>query len=151
MSKDKSPTSVNLREDHQEWMDAENINRSGLINELIEEYRNGPTEAEYAAKEYRKQQLETDIAQARSTVETKEKQLERIKSELNELETEEQRQKKAEIESAAKALDVAELNSAGVYVAEDAEHIEREAERVGCSPEKLEEVAIQIYKGEYND
>ena len=151
MSKNKSPVSVNLREDHKEWMDAENINRSSLINELITQYRNGPTQAEYAAKEYRKQQLQTDIAQAKTTIETKQEQLERIESELSKLKEKESKQNRKEIETAAKALDVTELKSTGVYIADSDEHIKQEAERVGCTPEELKDVAIQMYKGEYNE
>jgi hypothetical protein len=143
MSKEKTPVSVNLRDDHKEWMDAENINRSALVNDLIEQYRNGPAKAEYAAKEYRKQQLQVDIEKARAEINTKKPQLERIEEELNEIEDREHREKQDRIEKAANALRVDELNTTGPYVATDEEVVKQEAEKVGCTVAELKEEAIR--------
>lgn len=55
---EKKPTSVNLRLDHIEWLDRENINRSALFNDLLDEYRFGRSYAENAAAEYMLQELE---------------------------------------------------------------------------------------------
>jgi len=146
MSKDKSPTSVHLREDHKDWMDAENINRSALINELIEQYRNGPSQAEFAAKEYRKQQLQTDIAQAQSEIETKQEQLERIESELSELKAEDQQEKREKIETMAEYLTVYELNSADTPQIQESQDVREDlAEKAGCTVDELEAEAIRQY------
>lgn len=97
---DRTPTSVNLRDDHREWMDNEDINRSGFINNLIEEYRQSEGRMDDIIRNYQIQQLRADIEAEKSKVESKERRLEQL---INE---QEERSHKlgAELDEARKAL-----------------------------------------------
>jgi hypothetical protein len=101
---EKEPTSINLRTDHKNWMDEKSINRSELINELLEEYRNGGQRSERAAKEYRKQQLSVDVAKLQSELETKTSQLQRIENELNSIDNEKEQEREQVIQEAVETF-----------------------------------------------
>ena len=97
---DRTPTSVNLRDDHREWMDEENVNRSSFINELIEEYRQSEGRMDDVIRNYQIQQLKADIEAEKSKIQSKESRLEDLVNEQRE------RSNKlgAEIEEAREAL-----------------------------------------------
>lgn len=81
---DKTPTSVNLRDDHREWMDQECINRSAFINDLIEEYRQSEGRMDDVIRTYQVQQLRADIEAEKSKIESKENRLEELVNEQRE-------------------------------------------------------------------
>jgi len=75
---DKTRTSINLRDDHRDWLDKNGYNRSELINQLLDEYRSGEFGMETAIAEYRKRQIDAEI-------ESLEKQLEIKKGERQDI------------------------------------------------------------------
>lgn len=81
---DRTPTSVNLRDDHREWMEDENINRSGFINDLIEEYRQSEGRMDAVIRNYQIQQLRADIEAEKSKVRSKENRLQELVDEQRE-------------------------------------------------------------------
>jgi len=74
----RKSTSVNLEEDHVEWMDRENKNRSEFINELIQAYRDGGGMIETAMNEKRRRELDTEIRALRNKLELKEEEREEL-------------------------------------------------------------------------
>jgi outer membrane murein-binding lipoprotein Lpp len=82
MEQSKSPTSVNLRDDHAEWMDANSINRSELINQLITQYRQSGGQESGAVRRLRMKQLETQINAKESEVELLRSEYESLQSDI---------------------------------------------------------------------
>lgn len=81
---DRTPTSVNLRDDHREWMNEENINRSSFLNDLIEEYRQSEGRMDDVIRNYQIQQLKADIEAEKSKIQSKESRLEDLVNEQRE-------------------------------------------------------------------
>ena len=81
---EKKPTSVNMRVDHREWADENNVNISSLFNDLLDEYRFGRSYAEDAATEYMIQELDLKIRTKETEVESLQKQKERIEERRDE-------------------------------------------------------------------
>lgn len=81
---DRTSTSVNLRDDHKEWMDSEDINRSGFINNLIEEYRKSEGRMDDVIRNYQIQQLRADIEAEKSKIDSKERRLSELVTEQQE-------------------------------------------------------------------
>lgn len=81
---DRTPTSVNLRDDHREWMSEENINRSGFINDLIEEYRQSEGRMDDVIRNYQIQQIRADIEAEKSKIESKQSRLQDLIEEQRE-------------------------------------------------------------------
>ncbi len=78
----RKSTSFYVDEDHLEWMERENINRSELVNDLLGRYRDGKGQMDAAIREFRIEQLEDEAEELESEAETKlsraEKKRERI-------------------------------------------------------------------------
>lgn len=95
---DKEPTSVNLRKDHKDKMDARNINRSSLINDLLDKYFNGSNVVDEAVRDFRKRQL-------RSEIQNHENQLEQLESELSRIATAEEKKQSRKEERIDELID----------------------------------------------
>lgn len=76
----RKSTSVNLEEEHVNWMESEGLNRSEFINTLIHRHRSGKGQIEDAVREHRIQQLRSEIESNRAQVESKESELEHLLS-----------------------------------------------------------------------
>ena len=73
-------TTINLEEDHVDWMDSQGLNRSEFINTLIQRHRSGEGQIEDAVRQHRIQQLRSEIESNRAQVESKESELEHLLS-----------------------------------------------------------------------
>lgn len=71
--------SVYIKKRHNEWMEAKNINKSGFIDDLIDNYRAGGGQVEDALQRMREQQLESELESATNRVEQMENELARIR------------------------------------------------------------------------
>lgn len=89
--------SVTLSEENVEWMDEKNLNRSGVIDELITEHRNGQSSA--AARELRRRQLEHEREMLDRQAETIQEEIEEIESQHENTEAERRRIAQEAVES----------------------------------------------------
>lgn len=80
VSEDKKAISVSLDAEHVDWMDSENINRSGLLNDLVDQYRSGGDSVDTAVKRMRLSQIEQQI-------ESNERENEQLREEMERIET----------------------------------------------------------------
>lgn len=78
----RNPTSVNLEEEHREWMDRENLNRSDFINHLIDAYRGGSGVVETTMNHYRKREIQTEMQSLERKLEILEEEYEELDRDL---------------------------------------------------------------------
>lgn len=76
----KKVISATVDEENVDWLDANNINRSGLINDLITKYRTGEDNADMAVRRMRLSQIDQQIETNRDEIERLENEKERIKT-----------------------------------------------------------------------
>jgi seryl-tRNA(Sec) selenium transferase len=141
----KSPTSVNLREDHKEWMDSQSINRSELINELLEQYRKTDGVESDAIRRFRAKQLETQIDAKENEVSLLKQELEEIQSNIT---TKEER--KAELWEQAvsslrfKVIDYGDDDT--VYIESPDRAVEDFADKLGMPVDEVRDELKRRYK-----
>lgn len=138
----KSPTSVNLREDHKSWMDSENINRSKLINDLITEYRNSRGVESDAVKRLRAQQLETELESTRSKASLLEDELESVKQDI----TSPDEKREAKWDETMSKLTFNHLNIGGWHIVEGDEFVADLAAEHDMDVEAFRDAAIQRWE-----
>lgn len=129
----RTPTSVNLEDDHAEWMDGENINRSEFINKLIGQYRDNEGRVEEAIQEFRAEQLLEEADDLESDGESKIRKAERKRKKAQEfLEASESAHERtvAELDEAREHLENVPLEPANPAV-------KNWAEKVGMTPSEL--------------
>jgi len=80
---EKKRTSISIDKDVYEYLRQEQINQSGLINQLVREYQTS-NDRQVAALELRYEHLKDDVAQLRERLERKESQLSDVKELLEE-------------------------------------------------------------------
>lgn len=131
----RTPTSVNLEDDHSEWLDQRNMNRSDFINQLIDQYRSNDGRMEEAIQEFRAEQLLEEATELETESQRKQREAERKRQKAQEYlkanETAEQ-QTGAELEEARETLEAANtpLDPANPAV-------QKQAEKVGMTPVEL--------------
>lgn len=90
----RKSSSFYVEEDHLEWMDRENVNRSELVNELLQRYRDGKGQMDAAIRDFRLEQLESEAEmledEAESKLEQAEKKRERVEDLKQKFNTQEQ-------------------------------------------------------------
>jgi len=118
--------SVTLSEENIAWLDANYNNRSGYLDDLLTQAREGTGEIDEAIKRFQIEQLKADIAGAKSQLETKEARLNSLQAELESKEQEKER----ELE---KAKDILE----GANLTPDNPAVEKWADKVDMTPEQL--------------
>lgn len=118
--------SVSLSEENLAWLDANYNNRSGYINDLLDEAREGNGEIDTAIKQYQIEQLKADIAGAESRIETKRSRLESLQAEVES----EKEQQERQLEKAKESLDGTKLHP-------DNPAIEKWAGKVNLTPTEL--------------
>lgn len=143
----KKRRTVSLEESVDDYLDQDGRNASELVNHLVKQHMNGGASTDQIL-EFRIQQVESEVENISGELERKESELSELKDRKEQNQSEQQEEQQQAIEKAAQALRVDELESTGVYVANDAEFVEQEADRVGCTPEELKEEAIRQYKDE---
>lgn len=84
---EKVVTSVNLDKNHKEWINAQNKNLSGFVNDLIANYRDSGGDVDSAARTVREIQIESELEEAEMQQEMAEQKAERLRDELERLET----------------------------------------------------------------
>lgn len=80
----KSRRTVTLDEEIDEYLDAEGVNASQLVNRLVRSYQTAGG-SEVGMLRLREQQLESEIQELDSRRETKQDELERVREQLSEL------------------------------------------------------------------
>ena len=70
--------SVYLEEEHIEWIESQNLNRSEFMNELVKRHRNGQGQIEDAVREFRVEQLRSEISAKESQVQSQRRELEHL-------------------------------------------------------------------------
>lgn len=75
---DKTRTTVYLAQDNVDWMDAQSINRSDLINKLIRRYREGGRDMNAVLATFEKERIKSEMEQTRAKLETLEQQFDRV-------------------------------------------------------------------------
>lgn len=81
----RKSTSFYIDEDHVEWMERENVNRSELVNDLLSRYREGKGQADAAVRDFRIEQLEDEAEQLESEGQTKMKQADKKRERIQDL------------------------------------------------------------------
>jgi len=122
----RKPTSVNLEEEHIEWMEERNINRSELVNKLIEEYKNGESIAESAISTVKVDELEMKEK-------AKEKELELIREKKATYQKKQKRKKESQRAELPEAIDA--LSGIDLEVGNPA--VENWAEQLNMTQEEL--------------
>lgn len=122
---DKKRTSITVDPDVYEFLSQSEVNQSGLINDLVREYKDNE-KRQVAALRLRYQHLKREAEEARETAERKEEQAQDVKELLDE----------AESKETDKIQDVAEkLESVPKQPENPA--VQHQAEKLGLTPEEL--------------
>ena len=74
----RQSTSVNLDEEHVNWMESKGLNRSEFINTLIHRHRSGEGQIEDAVRQHRMTQLRAELEANRAQIESKESELKHL-------------------------------------------------------------------------
>jgi len=122
----KQRLTVSVDTEKYEYLQQDHVNASGLVNELVGKHMNGGVD-EDIIREFRKKQLRGEIESAEKTLETKQRQLDRMK----EQEQEEQEQYEEQLE------DIAELVPKPQNRSADHPAIKTQATKLGVEPETL--------------
>lgn len=117
---------VSLSEENVSWLDANYNNRSGYIDDLLTQAREGSGQVEEAIREYQIQELTADVNGMESELETKKARLESLRAERRS----ERAEKERKIEDAREALD-------GTRLTPDNPAVKNWAEDIGMTPEEL--------------
>jgi len=89
---DREPTSFNCREDHKEWMDAQNLNRSEFLNQLITDFRESGGSVDDIMTRFQLRQLEMEHEQLTKRAELVNDQMEQLEESMETQEEVERRQ-----------------------------------------------------------
>jgi len=122
----KQRLTVSVDTEKYEYLQQDHVNASGLVNELVGKHMNGGVD-EDIIREFRKKQLKGEIESAEKTLETKQRQLDRMK----EQEQQEQEQYEAKLEEKAELIPEPPNRST------DHPAVEKQAEKLGVEPEEL--------------
>lgn len=79
---EKKSTSFYIDTEHLEWFNSQPINRSDLVNDLIAEYRAGQSEIDRAVRQFRINQLQSDLRALEDEAERKREELERMQDSM---------------------------------------------------------------------
>lgn len=118
--------SVTLSEENIQWLDANYNNRSGYIDDLLTQAREGNGKVDEAIRSYQIQQLKSDIAGMESQLDTKKSRLESLQSRQ-----ESERQEKERL------LDEAKESLDGTNLHPDNPAVKTWARKVEMAPEEL--------------
>lgn len=80
--RERSGISIYVCDEHIEWMDREGYNRSGLINRLLDDFRESGEEIDRAVAEFRLTQLEKKADNLENQKESVEREMEEIKEKM---------------------------------------------------------------------
>lgn len=123
MSKERRAVSLDPEVDA--FLAREEVNASGLVNDLVKRHMNG-TDGEDALRELRKKQIRSEIESLENRAENKREELETIDA----VESDAEEERKAELEDAIAKCE-------GVPRDADNPAIQAQAKRVGMTPEEF--------------
>lgn len=126
MSKER--TSLSLDPDVAQFLKQDHVNASGLVNKLVKQHMNGGA-GEDIIREFRMNQLESELNQLQSQEEQKRKELEK----LRELEREKKLELEEELTDARDAIEALPDDRAHP----DNEAVKVQAEKVDMDPSEL--------------
>lgn len=118
--------SVTMSEENVAWLDANYNNRSGYIDDLVTQAREGSGKVDEAIRQYQIQQLQAQVSGMQSELESKKARLNTL---LEEQESE-QAEKERLLEQAHEALE-------GIRLSPDNPAVKNWAEKVDMTPEEL--------------
>jgi hypothetical protein len=123
MSKER--TSLTLDPEVANFLRQDHVNASGLVNKLVQQHMNGGA-GEDLIREFRIQQLESELNQIQTQEEQKRKELEK----LQEIDSEKSQEQREALEEAKEALK---------HTPRDPENpaIKKQADKLGMDPEDL--------------
>jgi len=117
---------ITVSEENLSWLDANYNNRSGYIDDLLTNAREGNGEVSQAIRQYQIEQLESEISGMKAQVETKASRLESLKAEQQSQKQEQQRK----LEDAKETL-------GGKNLPPDNPAVKKWAEKCDMTPEEL--------------
>lgn len=126
MSEDKKRITVTLSKENISWLDANYNNRSGYINDLLDNAREGGGNVDSAIRAYQIENLQSDIAGKKAQLEAKKSRLETLKSQQRS----EMAEQEQTIQDAKEALD-------GTCLSPDNPAVKHWAGEAGITPEEL--------------
>lgn len=140
----KKRRTVSLEEKVDAYLSQDGRNASELVNKLVKKHMSGgATEDEIL--DFRIEQVESEVNDLAGSLERKQNELSELKQRKEQHRTEKETQQEEQIQKAAQALRVDELNTTGPYIATDEDVIKQEAEKVGCTVQELKDEAIRQY------
>lgn len=74
MTGNRTPTTINLDDDHREWMDEQNMNRSETVNEALTYYRESKGHVKNALIKHRQEELQQEAESLEERAEKKREQ-----------------------------------------------------------------------------
>jgi len=105
---EKTRKSVTIDEDLAEWVENRNINFSGLVNDLLNQYR-ATNESDLSVLKRRIKEEQEEVAELREKIDRKETNLRKLENELEQREEKEE-EKKNLLREARDALEDTPLN-----------------------------------------
>ncbi len=123
MSKER--TSLSLDPEVAQFLKQDHVNASGLVNKLVKQHMNGGA-GEDLIREFRIQQLESELNQIQTREEQKREELQKLK----EIDSEKTQEQKEALEEAKEALSTTPRDPENPA-------IQTKAEELGMSPEEL--------------
>lgn len=123
---EKARFSVSVDPENKEWIDQTQQNRSTFINELITAARTNGCNSESVIRDYRLQQLRSDLERRRAEIDSIQSEIESLQA----IQEREEQQKQTELENAEEAL-------ADVPLKPDNPAVLNWAEKLELAPDEL--------------
>lgn len=123
---ENSRITISVSEENIAWLDANYNNRSGYIDDLLTQAREGGGKVDEAIRDYQIQQLSAEVNGMESELETKKARLEALQAEQRS----EMAEKQRKLEDAKESLD-------GARLVPDNPAVQNWAEKVDMTPEEL--------------